>query len=94
MPDITHATNNIGYSSSMPNNRDYRGGAGRDESVIEFTSRARRISADAASLSISLSDGYAELNRLMGIAKARGMTWMEGLYFSVDCMKGRQDSLG
>lgn len=66
------------------------GGIRRDETGREFNARAQRMLAQAKSLSQDISGSYAELNRWMGIAKSNGMTWMGGLYFSVECMTKRQ----
>jgi hypothetical protein len=56
------------------------------ESGAKYDARATRVLKDAIAISREQSDGYAALNKWMYVAKARGMTWLEGLYFSIDEM--------
>ena len=64
------------------------------ESPKEFTTRALRIQSAPIDLSRSISGDNSELNRWMAIAKRKGMTWVEGLSFSIEKMKGRRESEG
>jgi hypothetical protein len=66
-----------------------RGRIRADETGLQFNARAQRVLAEARSLSEGLCNGLSELNRWMGLAKSREMTWMEGLYFSIDCMQAK-----
>lgn len=84
---VTDGNENIGYDSSMQMSSSHKGAVAQDESVAAFTSRARRILAQAKAMSAKFDDGNIELNRWMDVAKGRGMTWVEGLYFAVDSMK-------
>lgn len=70
----------------MPFPLENRGGIRAHEDGQKFNARAQRVLAEARSLSEGLCDGLSELNRWMGLAKSREMTWMEGLYFSIDRM--------
>ncbi len=70
-----------------------RGGIRGDETGQQFNARAQRILADARSLSEGLCNGLSELNRWMGLAKSREMTWMEGLYFSIDRMQEKASNI-
>jgi hypothetical protein len=56
------------------------------ETVAHFTARAEQAWARAKALSVGISGSLAELNRWMDIAGPT-MTWMEALYFSIDCMQ-------
>lgn len=60
------------------------------ESAAQFTERAERMLAEAKGLSEEISGNLTELNRWMGIASPT-MTWMEALYFSIECMGQRQN---
>ena len=46
--------------------------------------------AEAKALSFKFGDDYAELNRWMGVAKQRGMTWVDSLAF---CDTGNENPL-
>ena len=53
---------------------------------MEFSIRARRMLSEAESLSLKMSCGFTELDRWTAIARQRGMTWVEGMQFSIDGM--------
>jgi hypothetical protein len=80
-----------GYSFPMLTNNDYRRGIVSDESMMGFCASAEGLPSEAKALSAEVSGRNSELNRWMDIAKQRDMTWTEGLYFSVDCMRDRQE---
>ena len=56
------------------------------ETAAQFTARAEQALAHAKALSVGISGNLVELNRWMAIASPT-MTWMEALYFSIDCMQ-------
>ncbi|MGO9340100.1 MAG: hypothetical protein ACLPY1_21575 [Terracidiphilus sp.] len=64
------------------------------ETPQEFTTRARGIQHQAIRLSRQANGDNAEINRWMAVAKQRGMTWLDGLYFAVARMKGNADEAG
>jgi hypothetical protein len=78
------------YSLGMSASSDQLTGIGLEETVMEFSIRARKIRAEAESLSIKTSCGFTELDRWTAIARQRGMTWVEGLQFSIDGMKEKR----
>jgi hypothetical protein len=78
----------------MPKNTELRGNIAPDESVMAFSFRAERILAEAESLSVEVCGSYAEVNKWTAVAKQRSMTWVEGLYFSVDGMRDRLECDG
>lgn len=57
------------------------------ETPQEFTTRALCLQNEAMGLSARISDGNAELNRWMSVAKQHRMTWVDGLAFSIERMK-------
>jgi hypothetical protein len=62
------------------------------ESAAQFTDRAERALAEAKALSDEISGNLTELNRWMAIASPT-KTWMQALYFSVECMKRRRNGV-
>ncbi len=60
------------------------------ESAAQFTDRAERVLAEAKTLSNEISGNLTEVNRWMAIASPT-MTWMKALYFSIECMRQRQN---
>ena len=56
------------------------------ETAQQFTARAEQALATAKGLSSEISGNLTEVNRWMGIASPT-MTWMEAIYFSIDCMR-------
>lgn len=71
-----------------------RGGIRRDETGIQFNARAVRSITEAKALSAEICGSYTELNQWMRVAKSTGMTWMEGLYFSIERMRESQTGTG
>jgi hypothetical protein len=68
----------------MRPSEQYRRGILPGESGAEYNARATGVLKEAIGLSREQSDGYTALNKWMIIAKAKGMTWLEGLYFAFD----------
>jgi hypothetical protein len=62
------------------------------ESPAQFTDRAERKLAEAKRLSDEISGNLTELNRWMAIASPT-KTWMQALYFSVECLKCRRNGV-
>ena len=87
---ITSAGLSLRYSLGMSASSDQLTGIGSDETAMEFNIRARRMRAEAESLSIKMSCGFTELDRWTAIARQRGMTWVEGMQFSIDGMKEKR----
>jgi hypothetical protein len=78
------------YSLGMSDSSDHRAGIDPDETAMEFSIRARRMLSEAESLSLKMSCGFTELDRWTAIARQRGMTWVEGMQFSIDGMKEKR----
>ena len=61
------------------------------ETAAQFTPRAEQALPEAKALSVEISGNLTEVNRWMAIASPT-MTWMEELYFSIDCMRLKNGS--
>jgi hypothetical protein len=59
---------------------------------VQFTACAERVPAEAKAFSLGISGNLTEVNRWMAIASPT-ITWMEALYFSIDCMRQQNGSV-
>jgi hypothetical protein len=80
----------VDYLEPMSSATNFVPGIDPGETASEFSARARKVLVEAESLSVKMSGSFSELDRWTAIAKMRGMTWMEGMCFSIDGMKEKR----